>query len=317
MKSKKTILILSALAATLCLGSCDKNEEATPANDGAVRFTAGIGRDAVATPQTRASGTTWAPGDNIGIFMVGHGTTTIAESAVNKKFTTTAATIGIFTPVLGNEIYFPMDNSAVDFIAYYPHKDVATLTNTLPVAIATTQTSDSQAEFDLMWAKATNAGAGYTKEGITGRVQLTFGHCLAKLTMNCTVDASVGAATLLNDATVTIRKMRTACTFNLATGTLAGTPAEVKDITPRKLATPTDGFHGTYDAIVLPAPYDAGDLTVDFKLGGETFTWNVDGITFKPGHEYIYKVKITRTGVTAEGTIAPWTQEDKGPVTAE
>ena len=42
MKSKKTIVMLSTLAA-VCLASCDKNEEVN-VNDGAVRFTAGIGR---------------------------------------------------------------------------------------------------------------------------------------------------------------------------------------------------------------------------------------------------------------------------------
>lgn len=45
MKSKKTIVMLSALAA-LCLASCDKNEEVS-VYDGAVRFTAGIGKEAV------------------------------------------------------------------------------------------------------------------------------------------------------------------------------------------------------------------------------------------------------------------------------
>lgn len=325
MKSKKIILILSALAAALCLNSCDKNEEVTNANDGPVRFTAGIGREAVATPQSRASGTTWHKDDAIGIFMLKHGPTTdIAESAENRKFTTTTGN-GTFTPVIGQEIYYPMNNSYVDFIAYYPHRDGATLTTAIPVEIATAQTDASQPKFDLMWAKATNAdpatptvpGPGYTKNGATAPVKFTFGHCLAKLTMNCTVDLNVGASTLLADATVTIHGMNTKGNFDLKTGDPTGTLAEVKDITPRQLATPTDGFHGTYDAIILPGTYADNKLTVDFTLAGETYTWNVDGITFNPGHEYIYKVTITRTGVKAEGTIAPWQTIEKGGVTAE
>ena len=68
--------MLSALAA-LCLTSCNNDDEVS-VNDGKVRFTAGIGKEAVATPQSRAAGIEWHKGDEIGIFMVKHGTTTIA-----------------------------------------------------------------------------------------------------------------------------------------------------------------------------------------------------------------------------------------------
>lgn len=306
--------MLSALAAALCLGSCDKNEEAIVDN-GAVRFTAGIGRDAVATPQSRASGTDWHADDAIGIFMVTHGNTDIAEAAENKKYTTATGN-GNFAAVLGHEIYYPMDNAKVDFIAYYPHKEGTALDTPLDVEIATAQTSDTQAATDLMWAKATNAapatpavpGPGYTKDGTTAPVKFTFGHCLSKLTMNCTVDNNVGAASLLNDATttVTVRGMKTTSTFDLATGTLTGTPGTPTDITARKLSIAPADYDGAYDAIILPAEYGDGVLSVDFEINGETFTWNVGAITFEPGNEYIYKVKITRTGVTAEGSITSW-----------
>lgn len=307
MKSRKRILMLSALAA-LCLSSCDKNEEINT-NDGKVRFSASIGRESVATPQSRASGTEWHTGDEIGIFMVAHGTTDIAgfaENGNNRQFTTAGGT-DQFTPVTGSEIFYPMDNSAVDFIAYYPYTNNAQLTAALPVEIPTVQTDESQSSADLMWAKANNSAKGYTKEGSADPVALTFGHCLAKLTMNCTVDASVGAPELLADATVTIRGMHTVQTFDLSTGTLSGTAATPADITPRKLPAAPTNFHGTYDAIILPATYAGGVLTVDFTLDGETYVWEVKAIEFKPGHEYIYKVLITRTEVVVTGTIAPWT----------
>lgn len=311
MKSRKTILILSALA-VVCLTSCDKNEEVST-YDSAVRFTAGIGKEAVATPKTRAAGTAWHTGDEIGIFMVDNGTTDIAEKVENRQYTTATGT-SAFTPVTGNEIHYPMDNSAVDFIAYYPHADGAEFSTALPVEIATPQTDESQRATDLMWAKADNATKGYTKDA-AATVNFTFGHCLAKLTMNCTVDPSVGAASLLDAATVTIKGMNTVNAFDLRTGTLSGTPSEVKDITPRQLSA--DGFHGTYDAIILPGTYAGGVLTVDFTINGETYVWKVEAIEFEPGHEYIYKVRITRSGVTATGTITGWQTENKGDVTAE
>lgn len=306
--------MLSALAA-LCLTACDKNEEVS-ANNGAVRFTAGIGRESVATPQSRATGTAWHKGDEIGIFMVGHGTTDIAGKGENRPYTTADGT-SAFTPVMGNEIYYPMDNSAVDFIAYYPHSNGAQLAAALPVEIALTQTGDTQRDTDLMWAKADNATKGYTKEA-AATVDFTFGHCLTKLTMNCTVDASVGDASLLADAKVTIKGMNTVNTFDLRTATLGATPTTIADIAPRRLSDATVGYHGTYDAIILPGTYTDNVLKVEFTINGEPFIWDVEAVEFKPGHEYIYKVKITRTGVVATGTITPWTPvEHKDEVTAD
>lgn len=317
MKLKKTILLMTTLAAAALITSCTNDNDEATANDGAVRFTAGIGREAVATPQTRAAGTTWGAGDEIGIFMLDHGTTSIAEAAQNKQYVTDKGD-GAFTPAVGHEIYYPMDNNhAVDFIAYYPYRDGMKVTSWFNIEIATTQTDATQAATDLMWAKADNSGSGYTK-GRNTTVALTFGHCLAKLTMNCKVDASVGAPEVLDGGTVTIHGMNTLKALDLATGTLEAMIITPADITPRKAATVPAGFHATYDAIILPETYGDGQLTVDFTTaGGETFTWNVGAIDLEPGHEYIYEVTITRTEVVANCTIKPWDTENKGPVTAE
>ena len=305
MKSKKTIVMLSALAA-LCLTSCNNDDEVS-VNDGAVRF----------TPQSRAAGTEWHPGDEIGIFMVNYSTTDIAEGADNRQYTTVDGN-GTFTAVMGDEIFYPMNNGiAVDFIAYYPHADDARLSTGLNVKIAADQTDKTQRKTDLMWAKADNSDKGYTK-GENLKPELNFGHCLSKLTMNCTVDHTVGDPSLLANATVVIKGMNTINTFDLKTGKLSGTPGTPADIAPRKLAVAPAGFHGTYDAIILPGSYNNGVLTVEFTLNGEPFIWDVEAIEFEPGHEYIYKVRITRSGVTATGTITPWTPvENKDEVTAE
>lgn len=317
MKLKKTILLMTTLAAAALITSCTNDNDEATANDGAVRFTAGIGREAVATPQTRAAGTTWGAGDEIGVFMLDHGSMPFGSSAKNKQYVTDKGD-GAFTPAVGHEIYYPMDNNhAVDFIAYYPYRDDATLMDLFELGIATTQTDATQAATDLMWAKADNNGSGYTK-GRNTTVALTFGHCLAKLTMNCKVDASVGAPEVLDDGTVTIHGMNTGMIFAFASGTVRVMPNSFADITPRKAATVPAGFHATYDAIILPDAYADGQVTVDFTTaGGETFTWNVGAITLEPGHEYIYEVTITRTKVVANCTIKPWDTENKGPVTAE
>ena len=117
MKAIKNLVMLSTFAGAMCFSSCSNDEDVNEVNNGEVRFTAGIGHQAVATPAaSRAADTAWDAGDKIGIFMVKHGETTIAESASNKKFTT-ATGDGNFTPVTGYEIYYPMDASPVDFIS--------------------------------------------------------------------------------------------------------------------------------------------------------------------------------------------------------
>ncbi|WP_455673556.1 fimbrillin family protein [Phocaeicola sp.] len=315
MKSIQNLIMLSVLAGAVCFSSCSKDEEMNEVNNGEVRFAAGIGQQATTTPTTtRASGTQWAAGDKIGIFMVKHGALTISESAANRKYTTATGN-GMFTPINSDAIYYPMDNSKVDFIAYYPHADAATLDVPLPVAIATVQTPATQAAFDLLWAKADNSGNGYSKATITP-VALSFGHCLAKFTMNCKLDASVGVSNL-DGTTVTITGMHTQNTFDLKTGTL-GTPGTPADITPRRLDQTAATYNASYDAIILPANYAAGIVSVAFKIGSETFTWSVEATEFKPGNEYIYEVTITRTDVRVEGTIVRWNPvEIQNPVIAE
>ena len=247
--------------------------------------------------------------------MVDHGMENIAEKCSNRQFRTTTGK-GNFSPVMGQDIYYPMDNRKVDFISYYPYTGGAALDIAFPVTIGTAQTDVSQPGFDLMWAKATNDnGKGYNKEQ-DATVAFTFGHCLSKLTMNCTLDASVGAANL-DDAKVTIHGMNTVSTFDLKTGKQNGTPGTPADITPRKLATPTTSFDATYNAIILPAGYLAGAVTVDFEINSEIYTWNVDAVTFEAGNEYIYEVKITRSDVKATGTIVGWNPVPQGPVYAE
>ena len=78
MNVMKNLMTMCALASAVCLVSCSSDDEMNVNNDGQVRFTAAIGNEAVvATPGTRASGTTWGPNDSIGIVMVAPGTENI------------------------------------------------------------------------------------------------------------------------------------------------------------------------------------------------------------------------------------------------
>ena len=312
MKNLRFFSQIIALATTLALASCNANDDAQPSGPHPIQFTAGIGQPVVANPDTRAAGTMWNDGDAIGVFMVDHGPTTIAENAANKKFTIGSAG-SVFNPILGSEIYYPMSNSAVDFIAYYPYTDTDRLGMDSQIPVSTADQT-RQPAFDVMWARADNNGEGYNKN-FRGSIPLVFRHRLARLTMNCKFEANTGITAFDSDATVTLRGMNTATTFAVRDGAL-GTPATPADMVARKAATASD-YAGTYDAIIVPDTYAAGTVTVEFYVNHETYVWKMDATTFASGNDYAYEVLITRTGVTATGSITPWTTVTEGPVYAE
>lgn len=302
-KSCNLLVILVLLAEVMMLGACSVNDGIQESDNNAVRFTAGIGDLATlqGEPVTKTAGTTWDSGDAIGIFMVGNGGTTTVH-AENKQYTTTGG--NTFTPATGNEIFYPMDGSKVNFIAYYPYESGATLGTPINVTIGD---QNNQSAFDLLYS----SGATGSKATASTPVSLTFGHKLAKLVMNTTADASVGVSSLVGMA-VKINGMNAQNTLDLKTSTLGTATDNATPIIPR---TVTDGT--VYDAIIMPGSYAAGMITVEFTTGTETFTWNVGAETFDGGNEYIYAVTLTRTGVKFTGTIKPWTTIDRGTGTAE
>lgn len=297
MKTKH--IIFSALS-VLLLASCGSDEANNADNPVAVQLSAGI--DTGNTSVTKVSGTSWEAGDQVGVFMVKHGTTDIAESAANRLYQWTSGST--FAANAGNTIYYPMDNSAVDFIGYYPYKAGTTALGDYAVDVSS-QTNLSAT--DLLYAKST---AGYTKmQGLAGtKVALAFGHQLTSLVIKIekgdgTTDADLAATT------VKIEGMNTKTTFNLADGTL-GTPSDISDIS-------LPGSGTSHNAIIVPAGYAAGAVKVYFTTAaGETFTWNIspqDALTFKADTEYIYTVKINRIGVgDVDCTIKPWGSNETG-----
>ena len=293
---RTTKLLAATLVAAAALTACNNNDNAY--DPAPVRFTAGI--DAVATPETRAAGTAWGA-DAIGIFMTEAATTHYA----NKQYTTTGN--GNFTAAAGNEMYYPMSGNTVSFVAYYPYDAGATLDTPIDITIGA---QTNQPAFDLLYS----SGATGSKAAASTPVALTFEHQLAKIVMNVTADANVGTA--LTGMTVAIKGMNTEAEFDLSDGSLAVTANTIADITPR---TVTAG--SIYDAIIMPGDYAAGAVKVVFTVAGENFTWTLTAsqAAFDAGNEYTYAVKLSRTGVTATGTITAWNTEDndRDDVTAE
>lgn len=291
MKTRCLLSYSTAIAALILMSSCSKTDDI--GSNGALNLKAQIGKAA-----TKAGGTSWSAGDAIGVFMVNNGTTTIAENAANKKYATTGTSS--FTAVSGSEIFFPMDGSSVDFIAYYPYSStISALTDSYSIDVSDQSTP---ASIDLLWAKADNAGTGYSKTAMTA--SLNFSHKLTRLIIN--IAAGTGMSGSLSGTSVTINNTNTTNTMSLTDGTL-GTAASPADITPK---TDTDG--SSYSAILIPGSYQ--NFVMTFTKNGETFTWTpTNGLAFAAGTEYTYNITLDRTGVTIDGcTITPWSSGTGG-----
>ncbi|WP_418699016.1 fimbrillin family protein [Bacteroides sp.] len=291
-----------ALAAIGALASCTSGNDLLPETSRTpIRFTGGIGT------QTRAAGAIWHSGDAIGVFMLSHGTDALADDAANKQFTTSGN--GHFTPARGHDIYYPADGSPVDFITYYPYRADASLASSF--AVNTTDQS-RQPSFDLLWVKADRSGKGYSKD-MLGDVPLAFNHRLARIVLNCKADANTGF-TDLKGMTVTLRGMNTQVSFSLADGT-AGTPSAVADIPAREI-TAAAGYMASFDAIIVPAAYAAGQVTIEFEKDGSLFIWEVGNIRLDAGSSYVYEVTLSLVAVQVQGTIIPWNTKEEETVKA-
>jgi endonuclease G len=216
----------------------------------------------------------------------------------------TTSSTGAFTPVSGNTIYYPTNGSSVGFIAYYPYQSSITSLGTYPVNVA-----DQTQKIDLLYAKT---DVNYNKTAPS--VSLTFAHQLSKLVITAQKGTGVDDLTGLS---VTIKGLKTKASFDLSAGTLAaGTDAAA--ITPKTITAPASASdNGVYEAILLPET--ATGSTVEFTIGGNTYTWDLGTSisAFAAKTQYNYTITLNKTGVTVSGTITPWVTTTTATGTAE
>lgn len=270
---KRLLYLLAALP--LLFGGCNKDDNAPETGGTAVQFTTEI---------TRASGTVWDTGDQIGIFMKTAGddiATSVALSAANVLYTTDGMAFTTTTP-----IYYPQ-SGMVDFVAYYPWR--ATPPSNPYIYKVDVSTQTDPATIDLLWSN--NA-----TDKSTASVALQFSHRLSKVVVKAVKGEDMKDEDF-TDMGITIAGMPSQVDFSLADGTF-GTPAAFADITPRPL---TAGEQ--YEAIIIPHTGTAG-RTMVFTVGDDSYIYNIpDTDNFASGKRYLYTITVSKTDISVSHDI--------------
>lgn len=300
---KKQALLIFAVAALLA--GCSNDTDTDTGNDARVSLQVSGGINI----RTRAQDKDWDKGDAIGIYMVNAGSTDIAEESENRRYIT-AEGDGKFSPAPGKTIYFPIDGSTTDFLAYYPFE--AALTNgPLPVDVSS---QTDQTAIDLMTAKTVST-ADKPLDKDHYKVSLAFTHRLTKLSLTIAAGNGIAAKDLAG-LKVEITNQRAKGTYSPLSETFSVTSEPVQTIALNTTASGTSAV-----AILLPTtepeginPIVAGRQFVFTLAGtGEVFRWDIpDSKSFKQGDKNIYDITINRTSLDVTATIIDWNEGNEG-----
>lgn len=245
--------------------------------------------------KTRAANDTWADGDAIGIYMITSGSELSPTSVHTENAKYTTGGDGAFSPAtVADDVKFPLDGTAVDFIAYYPHRQVG---SSFGYTINVSDQSD-QAAIDLLYSK--NA-VRLNKDSQS--INLTFAHQLSKISVKLkTIDNSP-----LSDVAVALKGVYTKATFSLVNQSLKITASSKGKIDMKIGQDPT-----LAEAIVLPAA-DLSGASIEIVNGPYGYLYDLKNaaniVRFEPGYKYTYTVTLdTRKALEATATIANWTE---------
>lgn len=305
MKTIRPIL-WGLLVFPVLFAGCSQDAD-LPATGNDDRVALHVSSDITVDNQVRKTGTravdgSWENTDAIGIFAV---QLEGAEEYANRQYTTTTATLGTFTPATADQtIYLPVDGSGRDFVAYYPY--TGTMTGSAYAIDLIDQTK--QNAIDFMVSEREN-GTNSTVKGITKAaptVKFRFRHKLAKLRLNIeTGNGFSSNNSELSGLKVEITGQPTTGTFDvLASDAVAETNSN-QAIT---LLTATDGTKA--EGIVFPSEdYTGMQFIFTVQGHGEPYKWNLSeskAPKFEAGKEYIYNIKINKTGIDVTSSIEPW-----------
>lgn len=299
---KKIILAFATIAT---IASCSKeNVETTDVWNGELRISSGI--------TTRASGTSWDDGDEIGVFMSLTGSTTEVGTHNTPYSTTlsaasTTASFSVLSTIDAqfDPLYYPQSGQ-VDIVAHYPYDEDASL-SIYPINV---ENQTSAKDIDFMSAKMVNVVKSSTE------LNLEFYHLLSQLNITLT-PATDGGLTegQLASATVTVSGTQVEAEAELS--------ADYDNVNDKYIPTAKFTISGDATYLSLEASSSKAsfilvpqttDVTITITVSGVgVFTVEVDDMALESGNEYNYTISVSKTAAKIEGaTIVGWGNGDEG-----
>ncbi|MDR1336343.1 MAG: fimbrillin family protein, partial [Tannerella sp.] len=259
--------------------------------------------------QTRAGDAGgWAADDRVGIFMLATGASFASGmEADNREYlpavtgdARTAALVPVTSPV-DQTIYYPA-NGKVDFVAYFPCRSAAQIGSEYVYPVNVSDQARPEA-IDLRHAKASGAGKN------SASVTLAFDHQLSKITVN------VKKAKIITDdfsgLTAAIHGVPSGADFSLENKTFKLHSPASTPVSLRRTAA-ADGYEASFEAILIPQTGTAG-RKITFNTGSGSYTWEIsEAEAFAPGKHHVYDLTVSKSEVSAEGSITPWDNKQGG-----
>lgn len=298
MKDTMNTRLLPIAVLALCAVACTNDNENL--NDGPVAavINAEIS-DAVAT---RASGTTWAERDKIGISESRFGYTNVPYRWESGKFTPT-----------GTIIFF-QDDDPTTFSAYYPYDaDGGTLTATTD---ATAQ--QNQPAIDFLYATGATASThnpevNFTDDTDAGGTDCSFHHCMSQITLTFKEGSGVDFSTI-QPTGYTLSGLMLTGSFDTTTGTAETDDATAAQNLDMKL---TNGAL-TSSVILFPQTRASIGLSVYYNSQPYTATLTIPDGALKAGNNYTWTVTVRNKDLSIESAkITDWNPVTGGNVSAD
>ena len=256
MKLKKILPIMAALLLTIT--ACSEQRYKLSTEDLTPRFST--------APTTRMHDATWNDGDEIGISMIKNGEEIANKSNHRYKIE------GTDVKPSGEALTYPVDESEVDIIAYYPYQSEIQEAN---YKIDLADQSDFT-KIDLIYSNNAKRKKAGEKD-----IELTFSHQLIELNINVkTTDTEDEVGIEIYTATEG--------EFNLLTGKL--TPDENS-----KAVITTNNEH---KAFVMPGT----EIEIRFTLSDKTVKRTISASQLQAGTRHKLNLTIKSNGDTHEVT---------------
>ena len=288
------------IAATALTFAACTNEEMNTVPDGKVALQVNA---TIQGAQTRASGTEWAEGDEIGISIMGNSVTTYTN--VCYKWNGSS-----FTTSPNNAIYFETSET-VTFHAYYPYKGSADYTGVSTAA--DNQTAANQPKIDFLYASG--ATASKDKPIVNFTDDHAFTHCMSQITLTFIEGDGMD---LDGSWSYMLGGLKLQGTFSPQTGI-----ATADDVTAAPLTVNLTEVQPTSGSYIAPSlilfPQEVTSIPIIVTVGGQDYTGTLsvkDG-KFQSGNNYTWKITVSKSDMSiGNAEIKGWEEVEGTDVTA-